>query len=55
MNSLTELDQLEILRLSSTGLLQSNSLSLRMTGTLDKSNKLRHPEQSEGSQTRGRK
>ncbi len=51
MRCLTKHEQSEILRSNSTGLLQSNSLSLRMTGAFDKSHKLRHPEQSEGSQT----
>ncbi len=49
MRCLTEREKIEILRSSSTDLLQSNSLSLRMTGLIDKSNKLRHPERSEGS------
>ena len=43
-------DQLEILRSSSTELLQSNGLSLGMTINR---NKLCHPEQSEGSQSEG--
>ena len=44
---------LEILRSSSADLLQSNGLSLRMTDAFDKSNKFRHPEQSEGSLIEG--
>ena len=46
---LTEREKLEILRSSSTDLLQFSGFSLRMTSPLDKSGKLRHPEQSEGS------
>ena len=49
VRGLTEREKLEILRSSSTDLLQSNGFSLRMTSSLDKSGKLRHPEQSEGS------
>ena len=49
MRGLTEREKLEILRSSSTDLLQFSGLSLRMTSPLDKSGKLRHPEQSEGS------
>ncbi len=48
---LAEHKKSEILRSSSTDLLQSNGLSLRMTSALDNSNKLRHPERSEGSLT----
>ena len=51
VRGLTERDQSEILRSSSSDLLQSNCLSLRMTNALDNSNKCRHPEQSEGSFT----
>ena len=49
VRGLTEREKLEILRSSSTDLLQFSGLSLRMTSPLDKSGKLRHPEQSEGS------
>ena len=48
---LTEREKLEILRSSSTDLLQSNGLSLRMTSAFDKSGKLR-PEQSEEFQAK---
>ena len=51
VRGLTEREKLEILRSSSTDLLQFSGLSLRMTSPLDKSGKLRHPEQSEGSLT----
>ena len=50
---LTEQEQSEILCLSSTEVLQSNGISLRMTNAFDKSNKFRHPEQSEGSLMEG--
>ena len=53
MRGLTERDQSEILRSSSTDLLQFSGLSLRMTNALDNSNKCRHPEQSEGSSIEG--
>ncbi len=46
-------ESLEILRLNSVDLSQSKGLSLRMTNVFDKSGKLRHPEQSEGSLTKG--
>ena len=53
MRGLTEREKSEILRSSSTDLLQFSSLSLRMTNALDNSNKCRHPEQSEGAQAVG--
>ena len=53
MRCLTEQEQSEILRSSSTEVLQSNGISLRMTNAFDKSNKFRHPEQSEGSLMEG--
>ena len=53
MRGLTEREKLEILRSSSADLLQFSGLSLRMTSPLDKSGKLRHPEQSEGSPIEG--
>ena len=46
-------ESLEILRLNPVDLLQSNGLSLRMTGLFDNSDQCRHPEQSEGSLTKG--
>ena len=46
-------ESLEILRLNSVDLLQSKGLSLRMTGLFDNSDRCRHPEQSEGSLTKG--
>ena len=49
VRGLTEREKLEILRSSSTDLLQFSGLSLRMTDAFDKSNTFRHPEQSEGS------
>ena len=51
MRGLTEREKLEILRSSSTNLLQSNCLSLRMTNVENVSNNSRHPERSEGSFT----
>ena len=48
---LTEQEQSEILRSSSTEVLQSDCLSLRMTNAFDNHNKCGHPEQSEGSLT----
>ena len=53
MRCLTAQEKSEILRSSSINLLQSNSLSLRMTNALDKSGNLCHPERSEGSLTEG--
>ena len=48
---LTEQENTEILRSSSTDLLQSNGISLRMTNAIDNHNECRHPERSEGSLT----
>ena len=53
MRCLTEQEQSEILRSSSTEVLQSNGISLRMTNAFDNHNKCGHPEQSEGSLTGG--
>ena len=48
---LAERKKIEILRSSFSDLLQSNSLSLRMTCAFDNSNKCCHPERSEGALT----